>query len=389
MAFHKAALYDATGAALAQVLDSDGSFTPLKEAETRRYVVDPVLTALGYRTLDHIRLEYRLEASGQFVDYLLKAGEQDVVVDAEPLGAELSPKDASQIVGYCATEGIRWALLTNGLRWQVFDIEVSGNWEAKRVSDINLEAAYRNDTLAEALDPLSYFARETLLLDDSDLRAWAHEERARRHLDELVSNPASPVISAVVAEMTRVVIDTEPDDIVALLRQGTSPPVQDGPPRPPQPVSPPAGASEGAASHYIFPVADEGGFSPREHLEAWLGAGFWGVRQSTAHRTRITAGDECCFYAKTVGVVARAHITGPATERVTRDEWPGSDAHSEDVFKVPLSDIQWLAAPAVIDSDLRPRLDAFRDKDLSRPWGWFIQSTGRVTEHDFQLLVGA
>ena len=118
-------------------------------------------------------------------------------------------------------------------------------------------------------------------------------------------------------------------------------------------------------------------------------AGFWGVRESTAHRTRITAGDECCFYAKTVGVVARARITGPATERVSQDEWPGPDAHSEDVFKIPLSDVQWLGAPVVIDSELRPQLDAFRDKNLSRPWGWFVQSTGRVTEQDFQLLVGA
>ena len=389
MAFDRAVLYDATRAALAQVVGTDGSVTPLNEAETRTHVIDPVLSALDYRTLDHVRREYRLPASGKFVDYLLHAGEQNVVVEGKQLSAELGPKEASQLVGYCATEGIRWALLTNGLRWQVFDIEVSGDWEAKRVSDINLEAAYRNEAPAEALEPLAHFARETLLLDDSDLRAWAHEERARKHLDELASNPASPVIAAVVTEMIKVGIDAEPDDIVALLRRGTSAPAQDEAPRRPQPVSPPARASKGAASHYVFPVADEEGFGAREHLEAWLLAGFWGVRQSTAHRTRIKAGDECCFYAKKVGMVARARVTGQAEEPVTPAERPGPDAPSENVFKIPLSNVQWLSAPVVIDSALRPQLDAFRDKDLSGPWGWFIQSTGRVTEHDFQLLVGA
>ena len=158
MAFNRAALYDATRTALAQVVSVDGSVTTLNEAETRTHVIDPALSALDYRTLDHIRREYRLKASRQFVDYLLRAAEQDVVVEAKPLGADLSPKDASQIVGYCATESNRWALLTNGLRWQVFDIEVSGDWEAKRVSDIDLEAAYRSDTLAEALEPLAHFA---------------------------------------------------------------------------------------------------------------------------------------------------------------------------------------------------------------------------------------
>jgi hypothetical protein len=340
------------------------------------------LVALGYRTLDHIRREYRLQASGQFVDYLLIAGDQRVVVEAKPIGVEFSAKDAAQLVGYCAQEGIRWALLTNGLRWEVFDIELPGNWETKRIADIDLGAASKTQSLAEALVPLSHFALDTLRPDDSALRAWAHEERARLHLDRLLNDPASSVVAAVAAEMAKVGIELELDDVVTMLRRGTT--------RPTEPVRPPGPGSgqtpDESAAYYIFPAGAYAGFASLDHLRPWLDHDFWGVRQSTAHRARLKAGDQCCFYATKVGVVARAMIRGPATQQVGQLEWPGPNEFSQNVYKVPLADICWIDTPVELDPKLRARLNAFQGKDPSRPWSWFVQSTCRVTEHDFQLL---
>lgn len=386
MTFSTTALHDAAHAALAQIVRADGSVLPLNETETRTHIIDPILAALGYRTLDHVRREHRLEASGQFVDYFLLAGEQRVVIEAKQVGAELSPRDAAQLVGYCAQEGVRWSILTNGLQWKVFDIEVSGNWEMKRVADIDLGAAYRTQSLAEALVPLSHFALETLRLDDSSLRAWAHEERARTHLDRLLEDTESPIVAAIAAEMAQVGIDLELDDVVALLRRGTT--------RPTEPVTAGgAGASivtgtgEGVV-YYVFPAADSGGYRAVDHLRTWLNGGWWGIRESTAYRTKLKAGDHCCFYAAKVGVVARAVIRDPADEQVAPSEWPGPDAFSPKVYKVPLSDIHWFDTPIGIDADLRSRLNAFQGKDLSRPWSWLIQTTSSLTEHDFRLLTG-
>ena len=55
-------------------LDSSAS-QGLNETETRAHLIDPILDALGYRSLREIRREVRLPDSGQFVDYLLTAGE--------------------------------------------------------------------------------------------------------------------------------------------------------------------------------------------------------------------------------------------------------------------------------------------------------------------------
>jgi predicted type IV restriction endonuclease len=382
MSFDIAALYDASQAAVGSAINRDGATRTLNETETRTQIIDPILVALGYKTLDLVRREYRLQASGQAVDYYLLAGEQRVVIEAKQVGAELGPKDASQLVGYCAQEGVRWALLTNGIQWQVFDIELSGGYDSKRFAEIDLADAYRLGKLAEALTPLAHFALDTLSVDDSALIAWAHEERFRRHLDRLLQDPASPVIQSAVGELAKVSIDVEPEDVIALLRKGSARPTE-------QVESVRENVQQqqiGGTTCYIFPAGDEGGFPATEHLKRWITAGYWGVGKSTAHRSRLKTGDACCFYAKRVGIVAKALIAGPASELVSIGEWPGPGPFAEDALKVPLANIHWLEKPVEVSVGLRGNLEAFRGKDMSRPWSWLIQTTRRISEHDFKLL---
>ena len=59
MTFNTADLQNAAHAAVAQVLREDGSTLPLNETETRTHIIDPILAALGYRSLDQVRREYR------------------------------------------------------------------------------------------------------------------------------------------------------------------------------------------------------------------------------------------------------------------------------------------------------------------------------------------
>ena len=117
-----AALFDAAQSAIREVIAND-QVLALNETETRTHLIDPVLAALGYQSLDTVRREHRLPASGQVIDYLLTAGEHRIAVEAKSVGTELAAREGSQLVGYAAQEGIRWGLLTNGLHWQIYDIE--------------------------------------------------------------------------------------------------------------------------------------------------------------------------------------------------------------------------------------------------------------------------
>ncbi len=42
--------------------------------------------------------------------------------------------------------------------------------------------------------------------------------------------------------------------------------------------------------------------------------------------------------------------------------------------------------PVVMDATLRAQMDAFKNRDAAGPWAWFVQSTRRVSEHDFEIL---
>jgi hypothetical protein len=45
--------------------------------------------------------------------------------------------------------------------------------------------------------------------------------------------------------------------------------------------------------------------------------------------------------------------------------------------------------PVVIDLELRSRLEEFNGRDAGKSWAWYVQGTGQITSHDFQLLTAA
>ena len=379
-------------AAITEVLSDDGEPLRLNEAETRTHLIDPVLRALGYVSLAAIRREVRLEASGQFVDYLLRAGPRRVVVEAKAASLELTAKDSGQLVGYCAQEGIRWALLTNGLVWHIFDINLSGDWEAKRVTKLDMLGAHRGDALAELARILAHFAREALSESEDSLDAWSQSARASAVLAELISTPGSTLIVTAAKELASRGIQMESAAVIKLLHDTLSGGVVDStqvsaapPPQPlspdETPAAPPSTGSQGAAC-YLFSASAQGGSDGQTGLDVLkelLGLGLWGVRTKAGLRTVLKPGDRCCFYAAGNGVVAEAEVAGP----------PASEPNADGYFPVPLANVRWFAVSIVLDAALRGKLEAFAGKDPEGVWSWSAQgSIRRLTTHDYSLLTG-
>ena len=40
----------------------------------------------------------------------------------------------------------------------------------------------------------------------------------------------------------------------------------------------------------------------------------------------------------------------------------------------------------MIDAELRGTLEDFKGRDPKKSWTWYVQGTGKVTEHDFHIL---
>lgn len=140
--------------------------------------------------------------------------------------------------------------------------------------------------------------------------------------------------------------------------------------------------------YWVLPAGNTATVSARESLQLWLHRGLWAMRKSTAGRRHLKPGDQICFYAAKVGVVAAAEVAGLADQLVTASESPEPN-NTEPLYKVPLARVRWLSQPVVLDEPLRAQLDAFKGRSTVGVWAWFIQTPSRVNEHDFRLLVSS
>lgn len=364
----------------------------LNEAETRAHLIDPILGALDYRSFDSVRRGVPIPGNKKELDYLLTAGDVRVVVEAKALRSTLGAPEAIQTVEYCAVLGVRWALLTNGLRWEIFDNETSGDWESRRVAAVEIDCGDEGK-LAKANDGLSLFARDRLCVDEAGLVRWTRLERARVLLSRMLSDASSQMVQAITAALRDAGARIEPGEVVALIQAGsamlqgvpegsvTSETAGDAP-------VVPASCRNAPVNYYLLPAGNRSGFKAMDHLQQWLACGFWGLSKSAANRRRLERGDLCCFYSVSRGVVATAKIDGSADHEVTSTEWPGPNPFEPETYKVPLTDIEWLPEPRPIDQSVRERLEAFRAHDPARNWSWFVQTPKRLSKVDFEVLLG-
>jgi hypothetical protein len=109
----------------------------------------------------------------------------------------------------------------------------------------------------------------------------------------------------------------------------------------------------------------------------------YAVGEEAPGRKLIKPGDWICFYASGKGIIAHARVISrpenkphPTLRHSEKYPWT---FHLDSVAMYP-------EAPVVINADMRSQLDAFRERDPNYSWGWFVQTTHKLTEHDFNIL---
>ena len=112
----------------------------LSEADTRAYLVDPVLRILGYETVADLRREVSVPATKESLDYaLLVDGKPRVIVEAKAVQQGVADQHAAQCVQYAAILGVRWCLITNGRQWALYDAYAKVPLAEKRIVDVHLD----------------------------------------------------------------------------------------------------------------------------------------------------------------------------------------------------------------------------------------------------------
>ncbi len=85
----------------AEKVQADYLSLRLSEADTRSYLIDPVLRLLGYEGVKHLRREMPVPATKEAIDY-------ELLVDgkAKAIHHQITAQDAAQAVQYASILGV-------------------------------------------------------------------------------------------------------------------------------------------------------------------------------------------------------------------------------------------------------------------------------------------
>jgi Type I restriction enzyme R protein N terminus (HSDR_N) len=95
------------------------------EENTKGALIEPLLSALGWdiQELDEVHREYKRKSKDKPVDYaLFLLREPRLFIEAKALDEDLTNRKwASQIMGYAATAGVKWCVLTDGDEYRLLN----------------------------------------------------------------------------------------------------------------------------------------------------------------------------------------------------------------------------------------------------------------------------
>ena len=91
------------------------------ETDTVTVVKDMLADVFGYDKYSELTSEYAIR--GTYCDLAIKMDAKlSTLIEVKAIGLELKESHVKQAVDYAANQGVEWVLLTNGVRWCVYNV---------------------------------------------------------------------------------------------------------------------------------------------------------------------------------------------------------------------------------------------------------------------------
>ena len=95
----------------------------INEADTVVIITDMLERVFGFDKYEDVTREFAIK--GTFVDLAIKVEDKiDYLIEVKSIGTELKELHLRQAIGYASKEGVKWAILTNGIEWQIHRVNV-------------------------------------------------------------------------------------------------------------------------------------------------------------------------------------------------------------------------------------------------------------------------
>ena len=127
----------------------------INESDTVTIVTDILCEVFGYDRYDEITSEYAIRNT--FCDLAVKIDDEvSYLIEVKSISTDLRENHLRQAVNYGANEGIKWVILTNGILWQVYNIQLKKSVQHDKVFEINFkEISPRKKEVQELLYTLA------------------------------------------------------------------------------------------------------------------------------------------------------------------------------------------------------------------------------------------
>ncbi len=201
-------------------LKTDRRMASFDEAATKQIVLLRILSLLGWDiyNIDEVVPEYAV--GPQRVDYSLRdSNTNKVFIEAKKVGEDLD-KHQEQLLGYSFKEGVKLAILTNGISWRFYLPLNEGSWEQRKFYAIEI---YNQDSKDIADRFIDYLEKQNVCSGRAiQIAEEVYKGRQKEYLiketlpkawNKIVSEPDELLIE-IIADYTEKLCGYKPENVV-------------------------------------------------------------------------------------------------------------------------------------------------------------------------------
>lgn len=139
----------------------------VNEADTVTIIVDMLAQVFGFDKYSEITKEYAIQGR-TYCDLAIKTGKRiEYLIEVKAIGLDLNDRHLKQAVNYAAREGIKWVVLTNGIKWEIHRVTLENKIQNEKLFAFDfIEINHRQADQQELLFLLCKRGVEKDLIDD-------------------------------------------------------------------------------------------------------------------------------------------------------------------------------------------------------------------------------
>ncbi len=108
----------------------------VNESDTVTIITDMLEEVFGFDKYSDITREFGIQ--GTYCDLAIKTNKKiEYLIEVKAIGLDLNRKHLKQAVNYASREGVKWVVLTNGIKWEIHRVSLDGKVQNERIFTID------------------------------------------------------------------------------------------------------------------------------------------------------------------------------------------------------------------------------------------------------------